>query len=87
VQLLKVDRQSYSDFGVLDGFYENFFGVFGSSQPENDMSPAYKNKLSRYLSHSCSVHNQFLLKSFELEELNRALVSLLRNKAVGTMVY
>jgi len=67
--VLKEDGQSYSDSGVIDGFFKLFLGVFGSSQPEDDMSPAYEKELRRYLSRSCSVHNQSLLNSFELEEI------------------
>ena len=80
---LKVDGQSYSDSEVIVGFFKHFFGVFGSSQPEDDMSPAYEKELRRYLSRPCSVHNQSLLNSFELEELERAMGPLPRNKSPG----
>jgi len=78
---LKADGQSYSDSGVIDGFFKHFFGMIGSSQPEDHMSPAYEKELRRYHSRSCSVHNQSLLNSFELEELERAMGPLPCNKS------
>jgi len=42
-----------------------------------------KKTLRRYLSQSCSVRYQSLLNSFELEELERAIGPLPRNKSPG----
>jgi len=77
---LVADRQSYYDSHVVNGFFKHFFGVFGSSLPEDEISPEQEQELKGYVSFA---YNHFLVEPFELTELDRAIGTLPRKKSPG----
>ena len=72
---LVVNGQSYNDSNVVNGFFQHFYGVFGSNLPEDEISAEHEQELRRYASQPSSLFNHFLLDSFELTELDRAIGS------------
>ena len=64
-------------------FFKHFYDVFGSNLPEDKISADHEQELNRYVSQPSSLFNRFLLDSFELRGLDRAIGSLPRKKSPG----
>ena len=80
---LVVQGSSFYDSDVVNGFYKHFHGVFGSHMPEDELAPNLEQELSQYLSMPSSLHNSFLTDPFEMQELDKVIPSLSRQKSPG----